>query len=289
MKTQFKTFIQLLIAGIFAIFTTSCNKKNDVTPATATGTLEFHLHTDVDSNEVDSIGLVYNLVYNSYAGRGITVSQAHLLISNIQLIGTNGAVAYNVPGRIIHKVQPIEPYVVGNVPVGNYNAVSYTVGLDAATNATVPVPTDTALYDPTLWFATGAASVAGFASYAPTVPSTGGYIYLDFEGTIDTSAAKTGKYAPFHFRIGGGTNNINAVKVTLPNQGFTVSANQTTFVHMVINYAALLNNLPLNNLQIIETSADNSTYASYISSITSNISTGGSGALQHFISYEAGQ
>ena len=112
------TFILLVILVIFG-----CSKKSD-NDSTVTGQLYFHLHTNIDTTEVDD----YNSVIQSSNGRKISLSIAQLYISNIQLVKLDGSI-YSVAGKILLKVLENETYFVGNVPAGNYKSVIFNVGL----------------------------------------------------------------------------------------------------------------------------------------------------------------
>jgi len=215
-----------MIAGLATV---SCKKKDDAaTPATPTGTLMFHLHTNVDTNEVDD----YNTVYNISDGRRISVSKAQLYISNIQLIKFDGS-TYSVPNTIVYKVQETEPYTIGQVPVGNYKSVSFFVGLDSTTNRSTPAAADSALNQPSMWYGSTA--------------QPKGYIFLNFQGSIDTSTtpSSTAALMPFNYLLG---TSAAYKQVTMPVQNYSVVQNQTQFVHMIIDYNKLFTGIQLNNL-----------------------------------------
>ena len=131
-----KNLKTISIIFLFTVMVSACKKSTDNSPATTqeptTGTLYFHLHTDVDTNEVDNYGDIYVLT----GGRKISVIKAQLYISNIQLVRADSSV-YTVPNTVLLKMQETEPYLVGNVPAGNYVTVRFTIGLDSATNAKV--------------------------------------------------------------------------------------------------------------------------------------------------------
>ena len=228
----------------------ACKKSTDSPPATTqstTGTLYFHLHTNVDSNEVDAYGAVYILT----GGRKISVNKAQLYISNIQLIRADGSV-YPVPNTILLKVQETEPYLVGNVPAGNYSSVRFTVGLDSVTNLKTPAVSDSALNNSSMWFG------------ATAQPE--GYVFVNFQGTIDTTASANGtNLLPFMYMIG---TNANRRQVTMPNQNFTVTTGQAQYVHMIIDYNKLFTGVNLsnsNNLMIMSPTANSSAVATTIS------------------------
>jgi len=227
-----KRKISILIIGLTAISAllfNSCKKKDDTTatPAAANGTLYFHLHTDVDTAEVANLDSVY--VMSSH--RKISVHFAQLYLSNIQLIKLDGS-SVSVAGVIVLKKQQIEPYLLGSVPSGNYQSVSFDVGLVSATNVTVPMPSDSAQFSQQMWYS------------ATAQPS--GYVFVNFQGKIDTTTAANGSVTsmqPFSYKIG---TNDNLKTVTMPVQDFTVSPNQTQYVHIICDYSKLFTGIPLN-------------------------------------------
>lgn len=245
-----KIYFNLIMVASCIILIHACSKPTDSTPATTqstTGSLYFHLHTDVDTNEVAN----YDSVYILTGGRKISVSKAQLYISDIQLVRGDSSV-YNVPNTILLKVQEIEPYFVGNVPAGNYITVRFTVGLDSATNLKTPTPTDTALYNSTMWFDISA--------------QPKGYVFVNFQGSIDTTASANGNnLIPFMYMIGI---EANKKQVSMPYQNFTVLAGQTQYVHMIIDYNKLFTGVNLsnpNNLMIMNLTDNTTTNAKAIS------------------------
>jgi|ERR1019366_6291678 hypothetical protein len=230
---KMKKNIQLLTIAIVAsvCITVSSCKKKDTTPAVVTvakGTIGLHLHTNVDSNEVDVLGAPYVIT----GGRKITITTAQLYISNIHLVNLDGS-TYSIPGIVIFKKMQNEVYIIDTVPSGNYQTIKFDIGLSAASNSTAPATTDTVLYQPTMWFG--------------NPPQTsGGFIFVNLQGTIDTTTAANGTtMVPFSYMIG---TNANLRNITMPVQNFTISPNQVTYVHMIVDYYKLFNGIKLNNI-----------------------------------------
>src|SRR6185312_2748991 len=95
--------ILIILVAIMA-GTISCKNNNTPAPSTPMGMLQFHLHTNVGGNEVDSL----NWPYKDTTGRLIVVDTAQLYISNIQLVGTNNSIGYSVANKVIFKMQSLE-------------------------------------------------------------------------------------------------------------------------------------------------------------------------------------
>jgi hypothetical protein len=248
MKT--KKHIQILITAVISsmILFNSCKKKDTTTPTPANGTLMFHLHTNVDTNEVDQLGAVYVMT----GGRKISVTFAQLYVSGIQLVKPDGSI-YSVPGTIMLKKQQNEVYTVGSVPSGNYTSVRFNIGLSAATNASTPGISDTILNVPAMWFGNTAQ------------PS--GFTFVNFQGTIDTTTSANGtigQMQPFTYKIG---TNAHLATVSMPTQNFTVSPSQIQYVHMIIDYSKLFTGIKLNsssNLTIATTSDNTNALATEV-------------------------
>lgn len=228
-----KNKIQLLslaIAVCLTIFSCKKDKEETVTPTTGatTGTIAFHLHTMVDTVEVED----YDSVYEMSDGRKISVSMAQLYLSNIQLVKLDGSTV-DVSGVIKLKTKDEEVYELGSVPAGNYKTVRFNVGLSPTTNAAIPAASDVTLNEMSMWF--------DMMNVQPD-----GFVFVNFQGTIDTTNAAngtSGQMQAFSYKIG---TNANLQTVTMPDQNFSVLVNQSQYIHMEIDYAALFDGIQLN-------------------------------------------
>ena len=73
----------------------------------------------------------------------------------------------------------------------------------------------------------------------------GGYVFINFQGNIDTTRSATGNnLVPFAYKIG---TNANKCTVTMPAQAFTVIGTQTQLVHLLIDYNKLFTGIDLTN------------------------------------------
>ena len=230
------TIITILAIG-YCI--SSCNKKDNIPiPTTPMGRLEFHLHSNVGSNEIEAYGEVYTVS----GGRKISIDKAQLYISDIQLVKLDGAL-YDVADAAILLEQGKEVYFIGNVPVGNYQSVRFYVGLSTVTNQKIATSTDTLINKSEMWFGSTAQANA--------------YVFVNFQGTIDTStAANAVNLVPFKYKIG---TLANRKQVKMPNKNYTIVANQTEFVHMEVDYNQLFEGIQTNTASnlILTTTADN--------------------------------
>jgi len=241
----------LPLALIVCLCNQACKKKDTTTPTpapTPNGTLMLHLHTNIDSNEVNE----YNEVYVANNGRKVSLSIAQLFVSGIQLVKADGS-TYDVPNVNILKTMEVEEYLVGSVPSGNYRSIRFQVGLSSATNSTTPASNDSTLNRPAMWFGSSAQPL--------------GYVFVNFQGKIDTSNAANGTAAQmqtFSYKIG---TNANLKQINMPDQNYSVLPNQTQFVHITVNYNKLFTGIQLNNannLTMNTVSANSSTLAAQL-------------------------
>jgi hypothetical protein len=121
-------------------------------------------------------------------GATIKFDYAGYYLSNIQLQYSGGVYSVDTVLRITANTPNIS---LGQIPVGDYQSITYTIGVDSATNHA----------DPTV-YATG-------HPLALQVPSmhwswNSGYIFARIDGTIDTSADQTAGFTvPFEYHLGG--------------------------------------------------------------------------------------
>ena len=224
-KNIIRVFIYSICAGFLAICMPSC-KKTDKSTTSTTGTFYMHLHTNIDTNEVDDVAALYR----DSSGRHFGLSTAQFYISDIMLHNVNGSM-YTIPGAIILKNIDSEQYVMGQAPVGTYDYVMFNVGLDATTNALQPTAFTTTGYisNSSMWYGTTAK----------------GYMFMKLQGFADTTATQSGTdLVNFSYEIGGSS---NLMMVTMPTRTgnpyplYTLTANGgNNFVHIICDYGKLL-------------------------------------------------
>ncbi len=214
--------LTLLAASLCLLTLAGCRKKSQPAdqPAPANGTLYLHIHTHIDTTEVDS-----GMVAKDATGRRFELDLAQFYISGITLKKADGSTVSAGNVYLLKKIAQ-EQYLVGSVPSGNYLSVTFNVGVDAAANQTTPAshaPTD-ALYtqNPSMWFGS----------------TTQGYIFMNLQGKADTSALNNGPVnAPFSYQLG----TSSMLKTfTLPDKAFTVAPGQSQLVHIIADYGKLL-------------------------------------------------
>lgn len=241
MKTQQnKIILNILFIGMFIIFFSSCKPEKVTSPSNAvTGKLMLHMHCNIDNTEVED----YDTVYETNEGRKISLSVAQFYISEIQLVKLDGT-TYDLGDKIVLKALEEEEYFLGDVPVGNYKSIRFKVGLNPNQNLkSNSDPSDSGLFDkPEMWFESN--------------PQPAGYIFMNVQGSIDTSSNLSGTRSPFVYRIG---TNQNYVQVNMPDKNLIIEKNQVEFEHLHVDISKLFTNIELNkpiNLSV-NTPADN--------------------------------
>jgi hypothetical protein len=231
-------------------------KADDPSPKNvdAIGTIYFHLHNYISDSEVDG----YGYVYQNGDGRKISLTKAQFYLSKFQFVKLDGSV-YTVPDSIILKVQETETYQIANIPVGNYKAVKFYLGWDSDNNPSSAYPNGV-LDHPEMWFGSSATS--------------SGYVYLNLQGKIDTTSdasASASEMQPFDFKLG----TVNLYKqVTMPDKNFTISLNQTQYVHVLVDWNILFAGVTLNeptNLSLTTPLASSSITAKIIANNLPNM------------------
>lgn len=225
MKTKTLNRFFILISATLFCLLISCSKENN-TIVNTPGTLALHLHTFADTTEVENYG--DTLILSD--GRHLVVHTAQLYISNIQLIKLDGSVIAAPPTIILLK-QGLEEFEVGTVPSGNYKSIRFDVGLMDSINAATPSVYNLILHQPSMWFGSSA--------------QPDGFVFVNFQGLIDTSARLNGNaLTPFAYKIG---TTSHRTTVTMPDQPYTVVPNQQAIRHVSAIYSRLFENIDLSD------------------------------------------
>lgn len=263
MKQKIGIWLFILAVSGLQFSLVSCKKKSD-DPApeeekeevenTPTGRLFMHLHNYIEDTEVD----LYDVTYTTASeGRKIKLSIGQLYLSNIQLVRLDGSL-YSVPGTIVLKEQETETYTIGDVPVGNYKTIQFTIGLDPSLNQKSPsAEASDPLNRPSMWFTSTA--------------QPDGYVFVNAQGKIDTTADASGTEAqmqPFSYRIG---TNANAITHVMPPRNFTITRDQGQYCHMYVDYSKLFTGIPLHNSAYLTVNSASDNGSAVAAAIVRNI------------------
>lgn len=239
LKTAGYTAIILVMATLAA-----CKKTKNT--GSSNGTFYLHMHTNIDTNEVDD----NTTFYTDAEGRHLGLTTAQYYITNVTLHNVNGTF-YTLPNSTVLVSMDSEQYKLGDAPAGTYDYVQFTVGLSATMNAMQPTAFVNNGYLPNsdMWF--GA--------------TNDGYNYLKIEGFADTTAAQTG-INPVHFSyhigkqfaLGGPDLDLKTVIMPLRTgtlKPYTLFAGSTAYVHIVGDYGQLLSQVNFKTTDSVDTHA----------------------------------
>ncbi len=217
--------ISLLVIAALVIFSAGCTKpKENTTPAAM---LFLHIHTNIDTNEVDQGG-----IYTNWAGKAISLTRAEYYISGITLTRTDGSTVA-VSGTTLVKWGK-EEYQIGNIPTGSYKNISFQVGVQAGDNHKDPSTQsgDLAAQNPSMHYST----------------TSNGYIFLAVAGLIDSSGSGTPN-KPFSYQIGTDalikTVILGDHSAAPYNAPYLATANGSITVHITGDYGKLFNNVDM--------------------------------------------
>ena len=266
------TIALLSIFSILAVVTSlsisSCKKTNNGGGSSSadSGTFYFHLHTNVDDTTIggnpgpDSTSWEY--VYDN-SGARVFLTVPQFFLSNIMLHNVNGNM-YMLNNVVLLKGLDSEDYYLAKVPIGTYDYAMFNVGLTSATNAIAPS---------TLFITDG--------NYYPqessmwTGSTTTGYYGMVIQGLCDTLTGDTSSNPSasnlinFNFHV---PNSMLAASsnsmITLPTrvsgssfQPYILSGGSTQYVHILCDYAKLLQHF---NLKTANSTATNPALADTI-------------------------
>lgn len=247
--------ISILSLSLFSLLITSCKKKSD-NGSTAMGTVYIHLHTNIDTSEVDD----KTQLYHDGNGRQFSLSTAQFYISNFRLNSANGTVVTIGDARILKSIDS-EQYLVGNAPIGTYTSVAFDVGLPDATNAMMPTAFNTTGYiaNSTMWYGN----------------TTQGYMFMKIQGMADTTAAQTGaNLVPFSYEIGSVANRKTVTTGSRGNGSFssypvyTLLNGGVIYVHLICDYGKLLSSV---NFKTQDSTDSYTTHPTLANAIANNI------------------
>jgi hypothetical protein len=193
------------ILAISAFLFTSCKKdKSGQTDSTNSGKLSIEFDNRFGASDL----MLNNQTYTNALGQSLNVSIFQYYISNIVLHNSNGS-KYVVPQNqsyffVSEKNAASQKIVLSNIPEGDYNAVSFLIGIDSIRN-TLPISERTGVLDPT------DNSIDMYWQW------NSGYIFVKMEGQYDSASIQK----PYKYHIGGfggySAPTINNIKeVTLP-------------------------------------------------------------------------
>ncbi len=228
MKFQLKN----IVAGIaLALAFTSCS-KDDNNEITGEGNLKLEFDNVYGSNN-----LAFNTPYTNSNGEVVKINNAIYIISNIVLTKTDGS-TYTVPKSqsyfFVNEANAASTILnLPNIPAGNYNKVTFGVGVDQAQ------------------FDAGASGQNGMWEIAQGLGMTwswvAGYKFVKLEGTV-TSTSHANANFRVHTGKTGAIYNYSEVTLNLPDNAL-VRTNITPQVHIMADLKKVIDGTTVINFE----------------------------------------
>ena len=228
MKLQLKN---IAIAMVAAIALTSCS-NDDNNEITGEGNLKLEF-----DNVYGDADFAFNTAYTNSNGEVVKATNAIYIVSNIVLTKTDGS-TYTVPKSesyfFVNEADAASTLLnLPNIPAGNYNKITFGIGVDADQfNAG-------ASGQGTMW--TDAQALGMTWSWAA------GYKFVKFEGTT-TTATRTAANFRVHTGKTGDVYNYAQVTLDLPENAL-VRTNITPQVHIMTDLKKIIDGTTVINFE----------------------------------------
>lgn len=207
---------------LIAILFVSCNPESAVSPMAKTNKLSIEFQHFI----ADSLLVLNSSTYSNSLEQNFTVDKFNYFISNIVLEKTDGT-KYTVPQDSSYFLiktanKASQKISIANIPIGNYQKIKFTLGVDSA-RSTMPAS-----------FRKGSLDVGGAAADMYWTWNTG-YIFLKLQCMpIIPKGGDSSSAIPYVYHIGGfgglnnpTLNNIREVNLNF-NTSLTLTENSTT-------------------------------------------------------------
>ena len=215
-----KNKLRLLL--ITAVFFAHCKPESPAIPATQKNTIAIKFNHYI----ADSLLVLNTSNYSNSIEQNFTVDKFNYFISNIILEKTDGT-TYTVPQDSSYFLiktanKASQKITIANIPIGNYQKIKFTIGVDSA-RSTMPAS-----------FRKGSLDVGGAAADMYWTWNTG-YIFLKLQCMpIIPKGGDSSSAIPYVYHIGGfgglnnpTLNNIREVNLNF-NTSLTLTENSTT-------------------------------------------------------------
>lgn len=223
--------VTLLFFFLLALGFTACDDDDDGLKGAGPILIEFDNHVGEEDLELHKD-------YVNGSGETFTVSKLNYYISNIRLRTTSG-IEFVVPQDssyflVMEDDQSSQAITLNNIPAGDYNEISFVIGVDSV-RSTMDVSKRTGALDP----------AQGHDGMYWTWNS--GYIFFKMEGT--SPSAPAGQQNKFYYHIGGyggfdsqTLNNIRTATVSMGTGRAEVRTNKTPAVHLHVDVQEFFKN-----------------------------------------------
>jgi hypothetical protein len=233
------TKLIFLLVSVPMVFATC--KKDELQPDTGTTITDLvPLNVEFD-NIIGGQNLILNAVnYTNAAGESFNVSLLQYYISNIKLRKTDGTeytVEQDSSYFLIKEADPSTRYAKLKVPAGEYNRLTFTLGVDSL-RSTMDISKRTGVLDPSGGMENG--MYWGWNS---------GYIFFKMEGLSAAAPVDPSGQNKFRYHIGGfggysapTISNIKTITIDLTSSGVAkAQKGRTANVHILVDVLKAFN------------------------------------------------
>jgi hypothetical protein len=223
--------IFLLLISIVAFVSVSCDDDDSSLTGTGTVTIEF-------DNRIGEEQLELNTEYTNASGEAFSISKLNYYISNV-ILTTTGGQDFVVPQDssyflVSEEVEASQHITLKNIPAGDYNQVSFTIGVDSL-RSTMDITRRQGALDP----------AQGHDGMYWTWNS--GYIFFKMEGTSPVAPAE--QEHKFYYHIGGyggyetpSLNNIRERTIDMGSAIAQVRSGKAPQIHIHVDVLELFKN-----------------------------------------------
>lgn len=226
----FKNILFVAFATSFSFIFSSCKKDDhDHSPQATANNFKLEFDNIVGGAQLalDSTGQTFT----NGSGEKFSITQLNYYVTNIRFRKTDGS-EYVVPQdqsyfMVQENVEASQIISIPNVPNGEYNQVSFTLGVDSL-RSTMDVSRRIGVLDP--------AFLSGHGMYWSW---NSGYIFMKMEGISPSAPDSLGKGFFYHIGGFGGynsktINNIKTISLDLPTVA-TVKSDVSPMAHIMVD------------------------------------------------------
>lgn len=227
MKFQLKNIIAV-VAIVLAF--TSCSKDDEAVSGVGKLTVEF-------DNVYKTANFAFATNYTNSNGEVVSITQAKYIVSNIVLTKKDGTI-YTLPKSesyfiIDEAIAASTSLSLPNIPSGDYKSIQFGIGVDQAQ------------------WELGAEGQGNFLTQAQTAGMmwnwTGGYKFVNFEGSFTSSSVTTPTNFQVHTGKTGTAYNYTDITLNFPDNAL-VRTNITPTVHLFADLSKIIDGTNVINL-----------------------------------------
>lgn len=227
MKFQLKNIIAIMAISLAFV---SCSKDDEAVSGVGKLTVEF-------DNVYKTANFAFSTNYTNSNNEVVSITQAKYIVSNIVLTKRDGTI-FTVPKSesyfIVDEAIPASTTLsLPNIPAGDYKSIKFGIGVDQAQ------------------WELGAEGQGNFLTQAQTAGMmwnwTGGYKFVNFEGSFTSSSVTTATNFQVHTGKTGTAYNYTDVTLSFPDNAL-VRTTITPTVHLFADLSKIIDGTNVINL-----------------------------------------